>query len=119
MAEIEFSQKHYETTCPQDTIRDLPISGTQNGSPSSHQVPSSRNRVSSEDRSTLGKVNVTDRNDGNQRGLEREEEELQPLKAEEEQVHYLTAILAEHKENFLFGFKSRGPGSIPGATDFF
>jgi hypothetical protein len=94
MAESEFSQNHYETTGQQETRKMLPNSATQNGSTSSHQVPSTKNRVSSEDRSTLDEMNVMDRNDTNQMELDGEEDEHQPLAGEKEQVLHVTAILA-------------------------
>jgi hypothetical protein len=69
----------------------LPNSATQNGSTSSHQIPSSRNLVSSEVRSTLGEVNVMDRSDTNQMVFDGVEDELQPQEAEEEQVLLVTS----------------------------
>jgi hypothetical protein len=50
--------------------------------------------VSSEDGSTLGKVNVMDRSDANDMVLDQVEDELQPLEAEEEQVFHVTEIFA-------------------------
>jgi hypothetical protein len=94
MLESEFSQNHYETTGSRQTRRLLPNSATQNGSTSSHQVPRSKNRVSSEDRSSLDEVSVMDRNDTNQMVLDGVEDEFQSLEAEEEQVLHVTAMIA-------------------------
>jgi hypothetical protein len=96
MAESVRSQNHCQAAGPQETRRVLPNSAVQNGSTaetncSSHQVQGSKNHVSSKHRSTL---DVMGRNDTNQMELDRVQDELQPLEAEDEQVPHVTAILA-------------------------
>lgn len=91
MAESGRSQDHCQTTGLQETRRVLPNCAMQNGSTvetncSSHQVPGRKNHLSSEDRSTLDKMNVMDRNDTNQMEFDRVRDELQPLGAVDEQA---------------------------------
>jgi hypothetical protein len=98
MAESEFSCNHYETTGPQETRKVLPNCSIQKGSAvetncNSHEVPNSRTHESGEDRSALGKVDGMDIDDTNEMVQNRVADELQPLKAEKEQVFITTAIL--------------------------
>jgi hypothetical protein len=97
MAESEFSCNHYETTGPQETKKVLPNFSIQKEPAveinfGSHEVPNSKNHVSSEDQSALDKVNVMEINDTNEMVQNRVDDELQPLGAEEELVFSITAI---------------------------